>query len=61
MKFKLRMRGLESEGLTRRIVERKLRFALGRFQASPPPGEPNGLQRLKLRNETRRPPADRGS
>lgn len=33
MKFNLRMRGLESEGLTRRIVERKLRFALGRFQA----------------------------
>lgn len=32
MKVQLRTRGLESEGLTRRIVERKVRFALGRFQ-----------------------------
>jgi ribosome-associated translation inhibitor RaiA len=32
MKVQLRLRGLESEGLTRRIVERKVRFALGRFQ-----------------------------
>lgn len=32
MKLQLRLRGLDSEGLTRRIVERKVRFALGRFQ-----------------------------
>jgi len=31
MKVQVRLRGLESEALTRRIVERKVRFALGRI------------------------------
>lgn len=33
MNVRLRLRGLDTAGLTRRIVERKLRFALGRFGA----------------------------